>query len=285
MAEYKLVSIRSKYARLVFESGMGVSVVAGERSTFYTFPDFEPIIERFVVLRSAITADYETVQRALPFLTQAEVRLGAFAHLHHTIDSAMLSLHFIDNYLLPVDNEWWSAPKQQSLFGSFDDWYKESMVNSFNNGSVKYAVLHQLFGKIENTFRHLLRKLDPSAANNATLDIKSVFEALCGCIGNKPAQSSELLKLLRLSRNTIHNNGVFYSNKQTDDVVTYNDKLYEFKHAKPVNFINWHFLIDRMDDVRQLFSAVINDPLILGIKGEIPDMFEQNRNKVAAGAR
>jgi hypothetical protein len=264
---------------------MEVNVVAEDRSTFYTFPDFDPLIERLVVLRSAITADYETVQGGLPFPTQADVRLGAFAHLHHAIDSAMLSFRFIDSYLLPVDNEWWSGPKQQCLFGSFDDWYKESMVNSFNNGFVKYAVMHQLFGNMENTFRQLLRKLDPSAANNATSDITSVFEALCGCIGSKPAQSSELLKLLRLSRNTIHNNGVFYSNKQTDDAVTYNGKLYEFKHAKPVNFINWHFLIDRMDDVRQLFSAVINNPLILGIKGEVPDMFEENRNKVAAGTR
>jgi hypothetical protein len=181
--------------------------VTAARSTFYTFPDFDPVIERFVVLRSAITADYERVQKALPSATQAEVRLGAFARLHHIVDFAMLSLRFVDSYLLPSNNEWWGEPRQQSLFGSFDDWYRESMVNSFNNAFVKYAVMHQLFGDIESTFRQLLRKIDPSAANNATSNITSVFDALCALMGNNPAQSDELLKLLRLSRNTIHNNG------------------------------------------------------------------------------
>lgn len=260
--------------------------MTASKSTFYTFPDFDPIIERFVVLRSAITADYERVQKALPSATQAEVRLGAFARLLHIVDSAMLSLLFIDSYLLPVNNGWWSESKHQSLFGSFDDWYQESMVNSFNNGFVKYAVMHLLFGDIESTFRQLLRKIDPSAANNATSSgIKPVFDALCACIGNKPAQSDKLLKLLQLSRNTIHNNGVFYPQKQTDDAVTYNGKTYEFKHAKPISFINWHFLIDHIDDVRELFTVVISNPIIIGIQDEIPDMFEQNRNRIAVGSR
>jgi hypothetical protein len=120
------------------------------------------------------------------------------------------------------------------------------------------------------------------AANNATADITGVFGALCSRIGSKPLGSDELLKLLRLSRNTYHNNGVFYSEKQTDDDVTYKGKTYHFTHGKPVNFLNWNFLIDRLDDVRELFLAIIMNPTIIGIADEIPDLFSENRKTIAA---
>lgn len=250
------------------------------KSAHYTFPDFEPITDRLLNSRSAIEADRDQIANARPNLTERDVRLAAFTHLYHTVNSALVSLRFLAEYLLPSENEWWQQPKQQALFGSYDLWFKEAIANNFNNGFVKYAVMHKLFGDIENSFRQLLRKIDPSVASNATDSIHSVFAALISRIGNKPADSDELLTLLRLSRNTIHNNGVFYPKSQTDDEVVYKGNTYHFTHGKPINFVNWNFLIDRIDDVRQLFTVVIMNPSILGISDEILDMFGANRVRV-----
>ena len=56
---------------------------------------------------------------------------------------------------------------------------------------------------------------------------------------------------------------------------------YEFTHAKPISFVNWGFLIDRLDDVWQLLVAVIFDPNIAGVTDGFPDPFAINRTKVA----
>jgi hypothetical protein len=230
-----------------------------------------------VASRSAIEADRSLVVAAKPDLTGKDIRVVAFTHLYHNVDFALVSICFLNDFLLPSDNDWWQQPKQQALFGSYNDWYKEVIANSFNNAYVKYAFMHKLFGDIENTFRQLLRKIDPSAANSATADITGVFRALCSRIGYMPTESEELLKLLRLSRNTIHSNGVFYPESQHDDQVTYKGTTYNFTHTEPVKFLNWKFLIDRLDDVRELFTAVITNSNIIGIADEIPDLFNENR--------
>jgi len=246
----------------------------------YAFSDFDPIVDRLVLSRSAIEADRNLVLKANPTLTQKDVRLTALTHLYHNVDFALVALRFLDDNLLPSNNEWWQQPKQQALFGSYDDWYREAVANSFNNAFVKYTFMHKLFGCLENALRQLLRKIDPLAANNATADITGVFRALSSRIGGKPLDSEELLKLLRLSRNTYHNNGVFYSEKQQDDEVIYKGKTYHFTHAKPVDFLNWNFLIDRLDDVRELLTTIITNSAIIGIADEIADLFAENRKTV-----
>jgi hypothetical protein len=249
--------------------------MAAPKSAYYTFPDFQPLIDRLVISRSGIKTDRGQVEKARPDLPEGDIRLAAFAHLNHQVNFALVSLRVLDAYLTKA--EWWQEPDQQALFGEYDSWYREAIANNFNNGEVKHSFMHKPFGTVENTMRQLLRQIDPIAANNATESIESVFGALMSRIGSKPVDSDDLLKLLRLCRNTIHNNGVHYPKGQTDDQVIYKGTTYNFIHGKPLNFVNWNFLIDRMDDVRQLFTAVILNPKIIGISDEIPDMFGANR--------
>lgn len=249
------------------------------KSAYFVFPDFQPFIDRLVISRSGIETDRGQVVKARPDLTDADIRLAAFAHLYHNVHFALVSLRVLDAYLTKA--EWWQEPDQQTLFGSCDLSYREAIANNFNNGAAKYTFMHKLFGTMENTFRHLLRKIDPAAASGATESIEGVFGALMSRIGNKPADSDELLKMLRISRNSIHNNGVFYPKDQTNDQVIYKGSTYDFTHGEPIKFVNWNFLIDRLDDVRQLVTEVILNPKIIGISDAIPDMFGANRPTIS----
>ena len=244
----------------------------------FRISEFKPFIDRLVISRSGIERDRGQVVKARPDLTDKDIRLATSAHLYHNVHFALVSLRVLDAYLTKA--EWWQEPDQQALFGTCDLSYREAIANNFNNGAVKYAFMHKLFGTLENTFRHLLRKIDPAAASGATESIEGVFGALVSRIGNKPADSDELLKLLRLSRNSIHNNGVFYPKNQTNDQVIYKGSTYDFNHGEPIKFVNWNFLIDRFDDVRQLVTAVILNPKIIGISDEILDLFGSNRQTV-----
>jgi len=264
------------------EKEIGFQEMTAPKAAHYVFPDFDPIVDRLVGSRSGIEVDRSLVLNAKPDLTEKDVRVTAFTHLYHTVDFALISIRLLNDFLLPSENDWWQQPKQQALFGSYPDWYREAIANSYNNAHVKFTFMQLMFGEIENTFRQILRKIDPAAANNATADIGGVFRALCSRIGNPPTESEELVELLRLSRNTIHSNGVFYPRNQQDADVTYKSKTYHFTHTKPVDFLSWNFLIDRLDDVRELFTSVISNANIHGIADEIPDLFAQNRKILAA---
>jgi len=193
-------------------------------------------------------------------------------HVAQLIDSTNLAFTFISDDLLPLNNDWWGKVKTVS-FSTFNDRQKSITINNFTVGYLKVGFVQNLFSIIDSTFRILLRKLDPGAANFSTEDIEAVFRALCKRITAKPSNADELMKLLRLIRNTVHNNGVFFPKNQKDDQVIYKGVTYHFIVGKPVSFVTWEFLIERLEDVLQLLIQVIHHPNIIGITDEIPDPF------------
>ena len=83
----------------------------------------------------------------------------------------------------------------------------------------------------------------------------------------------DLLDLLRLVRNTIHNNGVYFAPDGQDAVVTYKGITYHFYHGKAVDFASWDLLLEIADAVRQLLLDVIADQAVSGVPGQIADPF------------
>jgi hypothetical protein len=210
-----------------------------------------------------------------------DVRLTAFAHLAGLIDSTNLAFTFLNKHLLPLDNPWWEETYKPPFpeFGIYD---RSINVNRLNNAFIKSAFLIKLFSEIESTFRILLRRLDPSACNAGTGSFYSVHEALKSRLTSFPPVSDDLIKTLRLSRNTVHNNGVHFDKSGRNDEVTYGGKTYYFLHGKPIDFVNWNWLFDMLDDVRKLLDSVVSDARIIEIPDLIPDPFAMNRKIVTA---
>jgi hypothetical protein len=253
--------------------------------TRYKFPDFDPLIKRLQEIRSQLIGDYDRIEQLLlNALTGNEklkgfsedARLTGLAHLIRLVDCTLLSFTLMSDNLLPPDNKWWDAVRTQPL-DSFIHSHRSMTVNTFNNSFIKFGFLHKLFSTIENTSRLVLRALDPYAANNATSSIYSVWRELFPRLTAQTANPADLLTLLRLTRNTIHNNGVYVSKHQQDEQITYKGTIYDFTHMKPINFVNWSFLIERLDDVRTLLVSIVSDANVIGITNFIPDPFATNR--------
>jgi hypothetical protein len=251
----------------------------------YKFPDFVPLIKRLQEIRSHLIDDYDRVERFLPnALTGNEkltgfsedARLTGIAHLIRLVDCTLLSFTLMNDNLLPPDNKWWDSVRTQPL-DSFNHSHRSMTVNTFNNSFIKFGFLHKLFSTIENTSRLVLRALDPAAANNATSSIFSVWRELFPRLTAQTANSADLRTLLRLTRNTIHNNGIYVSKQRQDEQVAYKGTIYHFTHMKPINFVNWTFLIERLDDVRELLVSIVTDPNVIGITNPILDPFATNR--------
>jgi hypothetical protein len=74
-----------------------------------------------------------------------------------------------------------------------------------------------MFSSIESSLRLFLRALDPTACNGGMKEFNSIYDCLFNSkLATAPADGIELLNLLRLVRNTIHNNGVYFNPRGTD---------------------------------------------------------------------
>ena len=241
-------------------------------SPYHVLPDYADLISRLEQIRLRVVAEIERVEKELPSGFDNDVRLTTIIHIGQLIDSTNLALTFISTDLLPLNNKWWEEAKT-APFSTFNKYQKSFTINNFTAGFVKVGFVQNLFSTIDSSSRLLLRKLDPLAVNNATKGIGKVFEALCARLTIRPVDSKELMKLLQLVRNTIHNNGVFFPQNQQNDQVTYKGVTYNLEVGKPVKFVNWEFLIDRLNDGLQLLTEVIHDPNIIEITDEITDPF------------
>jgi hypothetical protein len=251
-------------------------------SPYFVLPDFDDLIERLEKIRPKIEADYDRFFERLSAIDQdasKDVRLTAFAHLGGLVDSTKLAFTFMNKHLLPLDNPWW-VETYKPPFQPFDSYQRSVNINRFNNAFMKSGFLIKLFSEIESTFRILLRRLDPSACNAGTESFYSVHEALKSQLTSFPSDSDDLIKVLRLSRNTVHNNGVYFDKNGNDDQVMHKGTTYFFRNGKPIDFVNWEWLIERLEDVRELFESVISDPNIIEITDLIADPFATNRRIV-----
>lgn len=171
-----------------------------------------------------------------------------------------------------------------------DDWYQSNMANETQQDpdykmiltvefekSLKYGFGMSLFTLIESSFRIFLRAVDPTACKGATTTFDSIHKSLLGFKQlNFPAADKEtieaLLVFLRLIRNLIHNDGVYFDEHGKDKTVTYRGVQYQFYHGKPVDFIYWDLLLTLSDDIRWLLVQVISHPRIAN-QSQVTDPF------------
>jgi hypothetical protein len=236
----------------------------------HEFPDFNSLISTLERMRLVVAAEYERLSQIIRY-SWNDARLTTIANFGGVIDSTNLAFYFISKNLLPPDNSWWDGYRPP--FPSFNDYHRSVMVNGFNNGFVKVAFIQSLFSTLDSKFRIFLRELDPAACSGGTDAFRSIYTALRSRLTSVPADADDLIKLLRLVRNTIHNNGVYFDKRGRDEQVTYKGETYDFKHGKPVNFVHWEWLLERLEDVQELLFRVVNDPNILGVPHEMVDPY------------
>lgn len=254
--------------------------MAVHESPFYALPDFDELIEKLSKIRPKIDASYEQVEKALTNPYENDARLSAFVHLGLLIDSTTLALTFINKHLLPLNNSWWQEVYKPP-FESFNDYHKSISINSFNNAFIKSAFLQTLLSTLDNHFRIFLRQIDPVACDGGAGQFANIYAALKSRITSFPAGSDDLINLLRIARNTVHNNGVYFHKSGTNEQITYKGIVYNFAIGMPMDFVTWEWLIEILDDVQELLNKVVFDPQIIGVASEIIDPFSANKTVIS----
>lgn len=186
-------------------------------------------------------------------LQDDDVRRTAFTRSRAFINSALFACMFINRDL--GQDQFWNE-----VTPGIVEEDRDAHVDNFTK-FVKLGLIQGLFSMLETTFRILLRDFDSNACARGTAG----FEKICNCLLDKhlesyPAETRNLLKLLSLVRNTVHNNGIYYPRSNKNDSVTFKGTQYDFDVGQPITFIDGEFLSNRIGDIRELLVAVVNNP-------------------------
>lgn len=90
-------------------------------------------------------------------------------------------------------------------------------------------------------------------------------------LSSQPNDGLNLLHLLRLVRNTVHNNGVYFHPSGADETVEWNGQQFEFRQESLVRFVGWRLTIEIADALQKLIASIARDPALTAISDEITD--------------
>jgi len=193
-----------------------------------------------------------------------DVRITTFGKLCAAAVNAQLGMALVAQYL--QYEGWWSA-NCPGLVGTGRQQTLENFVDM-----LRISLVLSAFSAVESSLRVILKELDPTAANGSTGEFKSVYECLLKSkLSRKYESECELLDLLRLVRNTVHNNGVYLPKSGNTETINWKSVTYNFVPGRAVTMVDWPFVIDRMDELVSLCETLVSDPVIGSVMSMMKD--------------
>ncbi len=192
-----------------------------------------------------------------------DARITIFSKCINVCNSAQLAFAFMHFNL--TDNQWWKQIATREIPTNDIQIYLKEYDMFTKIGFIQFS-----FASIESAFRLYVKTLDPTACSNGTAEFKSIYSYLLKRLN---LQSHEnILDLLRLVRNTIHNNGVYFHKNGNDEIVIYKGIVYHFNIGTAISFVTWDFVFEIIKDLEDVIVDVIKSKEISDII-EIQDPF------------
>lgn len=220
------------------------------------------IMQRLQMLKEQAINEQQQLTAANPgWSPQKDARLLSLGKFINVCERTQFGLHILAKML---DDDWYQSNMKNETQQDPD--YKLGLTVEFEK-YLKYGFGMSLFTLIESSFRIFLRAIDPTACRGATTTFDSIYSSLLGSKRlNFPATdrqaAEELLDFVRLIRNLIHNDGVYFDEGGKDKAITYRGVQYRFYNGKPVDFVYWDLLLNLADDIQRLLFKVISCPKI-----------------------
>lgn len=178
-----------------------------------------------------------------------DARITIFSKCINVCNSTQLAFTFMQFHL--TDIEWWQKISKNPISHADIQIY----INEYDMFT-KIGFLQFSFSSIESALRIFVKSLDPTACNNGTSEFKNIYSYLLKRLN---LQSQEnMLDLLRLIRNTIHNNGVYFHKNGNNESISYKGKSYDFNIGNRISFVTWDFIFEIMKDIEDLIVEIIN---------------------------
>ena len=174
-----------------------------------------------------------------------DARREFFVTAGTVLENAILGYVLLRDHL--GDAAWWN-----DRFESLSPEKTESSKKEFAI-MVKWFSFHALAMAVEETLR-VIQRADPDRFDSDRPTIASITKAVleaCELAGH-----ADLFRLSRLTRNTIHTNGIYLPDYGGDEDVTVDGQVFEFRVGGRLGWLNeekivWFFdrLLSAMDDL------------------------------------
>lgn len=220
----------------------------------------ETLMTRLEALRAQAERDREQLTKDHPtWDSGGDARLLPLVEFANHCEQADYSM----SILRKMDQDDWYANSVASA-AQLDPWHRFVLTGGFE-GMVKFGFQMSVFTVIETSCRVFLRALDPKACNGATGPFARVSDCLLdsehlGFVDKEEKRATELLELVRLIRNLIHNEGVYFYGDKKDRSVEYRSNSYTFRYGEPVTFVSWDLLLNLAQDIEWLLVRLARDP-------------------------
>jgi hypothetical protein len=173
------------------------------------------------------------------FQVKKDARITIFSHCKVVVDSAFLYLAF-RTFQLPSDEWWDSLPKDFSDLGISKPLIQKPspdnrrLIMEAVDSFWAYSTFILLFSSLESSTRNIVRAAYPNQFNDGRANLRDIYKRL---LGSNFSTYEELLELLRLGRNTMHNNGVYFPETVGDNRhPKYKNKTYDFIDGQVVQY-------------------------------------------------
>ncbi|MFQ5902493.1 MAG: hypothetical protein ACE5JO_02270 [Candidatus Binatia bacterium] len=185
-----------------------------------------------------------------------EARREFFVTTVILLENAQLSYMLLRDHL--TDDAWWdkrlsdvSEDKRKSVL------YEYAVM-------VKWFLLHGVLMAVEETLRAIQR-----AAPNVffvTGRFRSVVKVTAAILNETGLQAyEELFRLTRLTRNTIHTNGVFLPEDQKDQEVQYGGETFSFEYGKVIEWLNDQRAVWLVEQLAEAVHEIVRSAQVSGL--------------------
>jgi len=230
-------------------------------------PKIDQLVNRVREIRSKCTYDGMSLINAYPWDQGTDLRITSIRRLTRIIIALNLSLL----YLAKIDVDEFADDIRLDFEHGID--IKQYLL--VNELFVKIGYVSSLFFVIESVFRDYLRFMNIQAYEKVRHSVNQIFKLLIEdtLTWDLYRFDRSVFDLLRLIRNTLHNNGAHLPLRKNEKHVQikYRGHTYEFIDGEILDFISWDLLLDLSDDIRSLFFHIANNEMIRSIEGRILD--------------
>ncbi|MBA7685246.1 hypothetical protein ES703_93664 [subsurface metagenome] len=125
---------------------------------------------------------------------------------------------------------------------------------------VKFFTVHALATSTEETLRAIVRSAPSTFTIKATAEFQSVHRHVLKKVSLQKFE--DLFEILRLTRNTIHTNGVFFPSKRNNVQKNYGDRQFDFKVGETLDWLGEDFLPWMATQLNDAMIEIVTSPEI-----------------------
>ena len=184
-----------------------------------------------------------------------DARREFFTTVRVILQNHQLGYVYIRDHL--TDEKWW-----QQKVGTVSLLAKHQAIREYAF-MVKFFNVHAIAMATESTLRAIVRSSEKDFSVTGMTGIQKLY--------NDVLEKTELQKfrplfdLLRLVKNTIHNNGIVYIFGEKDVEIKYKEKSFLFENGKTLDWLQEGFLVWLPEQINKAMFEIITSPLVSNI--------------------